>query len=368
MNFLNQKKGSRRKAIRYLRWTVKIGFLLALLLPIKWFSDADLDLPVYSLANNGLSHPLFSVPYSQSICSILLVNWKTTDPGTWITCPLGGIEVLLTAGNEPMPGLNLPYLILSVIAAISIFLISVILLGALFCSWVCPMGTMIDGFDKGVERFMPKTNKNREERLSRNQEKRGSICPTCFLGNISGKLKNNKHATAANGILITAFVGSVILRFPLFCTICPIGITTRGMFHLKAWTNLTKVMMPIMIEFWIIPAFAILLSLREKRYWCRKMCPLGALIKLVSKLNPFMKPVKGDNCMCPPDYKACQKACPQGLGPQKKGSADCTKCFECYATCKNNNVKIKRFETPDAILSLKRFFKNKVKKPKNNSQ
>ena len=106
------------------------------------------------------------------------------------------------------------------------------------------------------------------------------------------------------------------------------------------------------------------LSLREKRFWCRKLCPVGALIKLVSNLNPFLKPVKGDNCLCPPDHKACRKACPQALGPQKRGIAECTKCFECYVTCKNNNIKIKRFETPNAILSLKRFFKNKLKKPK----
>jgi ferredoxin-type protein NapH len=304
-----------------------------------------------------------------------------------IMCPLGGFEVLATAGMEPVAGLDLTFLLISVLSAVGIFLLFVFLVGALFCSWICPVGTVVDGFDKVVERFMPKLNKRREERLKRNKKKeeqmkqdrgkQGIVCPTCLFGGVFGKFKNNKYATVANGVLVTALVGSAVFRLPFFCAVCPIGVIARGMFHLKAWTNIlgerylnvksalgARIDMPVMIEFVvIIPLVAVLLSLREKRYWCRKLCPVGALIKLVSNLNPFLKPVKGDNCKCPPDYRACQKACPQGSGPQKRGSAECTKCFECYATCKNNNVKIKRFETPDAVLSLKRFFKKKMKKP-----
>jgi len=229
---------------------------------------------------------------------------------------------------------------------------------------------------------MPKLNKRREERLKQskkkeeqakqNKEKLGFICPTCFLGS----LFNNKYATVANGVLVTAVVGSAIFRLPLFCSICPIGALARGMFHLKAWTNMlgarflnvrdaigARIDMPIIVEFAvIIPLVAVLLSLREKRYYCRKICPLGALIKLVSKFNPFLKPAKNPNkCVCPTGYEACKKGCPQGIGPQERGTADCTKCLECYTRCKNNNVKIKWLETPDAVLSLRRFFKAKLK-------
>jgi uncharacterized Fe-S center protein len=90
---------------------------------------------------------------------------------------------------------------------------------------------------------------------------------------------------------------------------------------------------------------------------------LGSLLKLVSKFNPFLKPVrKADTCVCPADHKPCTKGCPQSIGPQERGSAECTKCLECYIRCKNKNVKINWFETPDAVLSVKRFFKTKPKK------
>jgi len=387
MNSLNQKNESRRKVIRYLRWSVKAAFLVILVAPIKFFADAACELPVYSLIYGGFTQPLVCLPYGESICTFLLQRWTYVGPGGMIMCPLGGFEVLATAGMEPVAGLDLTFLLISVLSAVGIFLLFIFLVGALFCSWICPVGTVVDGFDKAVERFMPKLNKRREERLKRNKKKeeqmkqdrgkQGIVCPTCLFGSVFGKFKNSKHATVANGVLVTALVGSAVFRLPFFCAVCPIGVIARGMFHLKAWTNIlgerylnvksalgARIDMPVMIEFVVvIPLVAVLLSLREKRYWCRKLCPVGALIKLVSNLNPFLKPVKGDNCKCPPDYSACQKACPQGSGPQKRGSAECTKCFECYATCKNNNVKIKRFETPNFILKLKRFFKNKPKKP-----
>jgi ferredoxin-type protein NapH len=383
MNSLNQKIGSRRKVIKYLRWSVKAAFLLIFVAPIKFFADSLCSPPVYSIVYGGFAQPLFTVPYGESVCSFLLLKWMDVGPGRWIVCPLGGSQVLATLGMSPVANPDMFFLLIAVVAAVSIFLLLVFLFGAMFCSWVCPVGTAVDSFDKAVERFMPKLNKRREERLrqsrkkeeqiKQNREKRGSFCPTCFLGSFF----DSKHASVANGIIITALVGSAIFRFPIFCSICPIGVLSRGMFHLKAWTNLlgerflnvkgalgVSIDMPVIVEFYlIIPLVAVFLSLREKRFWCRKICPVGALIRLGSKLNSFLKPVKADNCLCPPDHKACQKVCPQGSGPQKRGSAECTKCFECYATCKNNNVKIKRFETPDAVLSLKRFFKKKMKKP-----
>ncbi|TRO52866.1 4Fe-4S binding protein, partial [Candidatus Bathyarchaeota archaeon] len=303
MKDLNREKGSRRKAIRYIRWGVKLAFLIILVGPIKFFTDAAIGLPVYSLTTGGFAQPLFTVPYGESICSFLLLRWTYVGPGAWIVCPLGGSEVLATAAMEPAAGLDITFLLISVITAISIFLLLTVFLGAVFCSWVCPVGTVVDGFDKAVERFMPKLNKRREERLKQNKKKEeqskqnrqniGSFCPACFFGSVFGKVKSNKHVTVAGGILVTAVVGSAIVRFPLWCSICPIGVLARGMFHLKAWTNVlgtrflnvkdalgARIDMPVMLEFvLIIPLIAVLLGLREKRYYCRKICPLGALVK-----------------------------------------------------------------------------------------
>lgn len=349
---------------------------------------------MYSLSLGGYTQsPLTHLCYGQSTCSFLLFSWTSLGPGGWLTCPVGGLEILLTSGQCPQGGLDINWLTISLLSAILFFLFLIIFLGPIFCSWICPVGTAVDGFDKGIEKFMPKLNKKREERLKQNLEKNKKkhkfVCPTCPFG----KFLANKNATVANGILITALAGSAILRFPIWCSICPVGILSQGMFHLKSVTRISQlsgfkqIWMPVLIELWIFPVIAVVLSLREKRYWCRKICPLGALVKFFAKFNPFFKPtVKtarqvnkekaktgGGNRLtycaeCTKmDQRECERVCPQGLGPLKaKGSAECTKCLECYVECENDMVGIKLFGTPDAVLWFRRFFKRLKKRIKNN--
>jgi len=75
------------------------------------------------------------------------------------------------------------------------------------------------------------------------------------------------------------------------------------------------------------------MSLGEKRFWCRYLCPVGGLLTIVSRLNPFLKPkVQHDanhrNC------GACATICPEGINICKeKTFARCTKCFDCYSKC-----------------------------------
>ena len=383
---MNQKKIARKKIIRYFRWSIKIAILLILIMPIKYFSDPNVySLPVYSLALGGyVNPPITHLDYGQSICSFQLLSWTYVGPGGWLICPVGGLEILLTAGMLPQGGLNLDWLTLSLASAIFLFVFVIFLLGPIFCSWICPIGTVVDGFDIGVQKFMPNLNKKREERQKqksdKNKKKSKFVCPTCPFG----RFLANKTGMVANGLLVGALVGSALLRFPIWCSICPIGILSQGMFHLKSVTRISRlsgfsnIAMPILIELWIFPVIAVLLSLREKRYWCRLICPLGAFVRFFGKFNPFFKPIMktgkqvieknlkiGEenhlaNCAeCTKmDQRACESVCPQSLGPLKaKGSSECTKCLECYVECKNDMIGIKWFQTPEVVLWLKHFSK-----------
>ena len=249
---------------------------------------------------------------------------------------------------------------------------------------------------------MPRLNAKREERRQRNKEKKKAkqtsqlnnsqlngttlACPTCPVG----KLLSKVNVTLANGVLVSALIGSAIFRFPVFCTICPIGISTRGFLHLKsvfyiksALIGFTGTLFYIIVELWAIPAVAILASLREKRYWCRKICPVGATLNIAGSLSPFIRPtVKADKCImtaCPKDcqdyhldycgvcrqadQKQCEKVCPADINLcDGESLARCTKCLECYITCEKKAVEIKPFGKPDAFVTAKHFFQNKLKR------
>lgn len=372
---INQKR--RRFLIRYFRRLIKVVFLLIFTLPIAYFIIAP-PFPVYSLFYSGLETPLFSVPYGESPCSFVLVNYNYAEPGSWLICPVGGMQTLVT-------GKVSSHLLIPTLIALFLFLIPIFILGNVFCGWVCPLGTIIDGFDTFIERFMSRIDKKRERRFNQNRIKKvnnqGFICKTCPFS----RLLYNQSAKIANGVLVTSLIGSAIFKFPIFCSICPIGIVAKGMFHLKSITTITGRMMPMIVELWPIPIIAILLSLREKRYWCRKICPVGASLNISGSVSPLIRPsVINEKCVmkeCPKtcedfhldycgacrliDQKKCERICPQGIDLLNKGSlASCTKCFECYIQCDNDAIKINIFEKPDAIIFLKRLWK----KRKNNSE
>jgi len=67
------------------------------------------------------------------------------------------------------------------------------------------------------------------------------------------------------------------------------------------------------------------------RFWCRYLCPLGALLSLVSPLGRLRREV-GPEC---PACGACQATCPMGAATDEGGTqaAECIQCRTCVAAC-----------------------------------
>jgi polyferredoxin len=74
-------------------------------------------------------------------------------------------------------------------------------------------------------------------------------------------------------------------------------------------------------------------SMLVQHFWCRYLCPYGALMGLVSLLSPVKIRRDADACI---DCAKCAKACPAGLAVDKLvqiRSAECTACLACIASC-----------------------------------
>ncbi len=75
------------------------------------------------------------------------------------------------------------------------------------------------------------------------------------------------------------------------------------------------------------------LSILWKGFWCRYLCPYGALLGLVSWMSPMK--VRRDPVSCI-DCKLCDKACSSRLPVSRKRaitSPECTGCLDCVAAC-----------------------------------
>jgi ferredoxin len=74
-------------------------------------------------------------------------------------------------------------------------------------------------------------------------------------------------------------------------------------------------------------------SVLVKGFWCRYLCPYGALLGMVSWMSPFK--VRRDPVSCI-DCKLCDKACGSRLPVSTKlaiTSPECTGCLDCVAAC-----------------------------------
>ncbi|MBZ4687747.1 MAG: ferredoxin-type protein NapH [Clostridia bacterium] len=208
-----------------------------------------------------------------------------------LTDPLAFLEVLLASKT----------LILSILPGAILVLGIYLLLGKAYCSWVCPIGLLIELIDGIKEKLQGKKS------ISAGRQYYWSLPVILFLAAITG--------------------------LPLFQTVSPIAIILRGL------------LFGIGIEF-IILIFIILLELMGiKRGWCRIFCPLGAFYALAGRFSPLKIKVERDSCIsckkCVKSCNYCSKELEDLLSDsmEKLRSSLCTKCGECINSCPNNSLR-----------------------------
>ncbi len=83
----------------------------------------------------------------------------------------------------------------------------------------------------------------------------------------------------------------------------------------------------------IVLGVLVVASLLIQNFWCRYLCPYGALLGITSLVSPARIRRNPATCI---DCAKCFKACPSALPVDKLvtiKSAECTGCLECVAVC-----------------------------------
>ena len=83
----------------------------------------------------------------------------------------------------------------------------------------------------------------------------------------------------------------------------------------------------------IVVALLVIASVFVQNFWCRYLCPYGALMGLAALTSPLRIRRETSQCI---DCGKCAKACPSALPVDKLitiRSPECTGCLECVASC-----------------------------------
>jgi polyferredoxin len=271
------------------------------------------------------------VQYTALLAFVALFIWSRR--GGW---PVSVVNVPMRLDPLAM----LAHLLASrtVLAGSALALITVALtlaLGRVWCGWLCPLGTLLDLFS--LRRW------------------------------------RGKHQAPADswrrvkyGLLLTILAAALLTNLTLLI-FDPLTILFRTL-SVSVWPTLDQLVTAAETALYRVPALrssvsdfdgllrpkvlppepafyrhtllyaglflgVILLNLVAPRFWCRYLCPLGALLGLLSKVAVVRREVNDRCTQC----DACARVCPTGTIQAAKGyasdSGECTMCLECLAIC-----------------------------------
>jgi len=252
-----------------LRLAIQIGFLLLIaLISVN-----------HTLAEEGKGIPLLGSASLHAVCPFggVVSLYSLVTEGTWAqkTHPSSGILM-------------------------AVVFVSALLLGPLFCGWICPFGT----FQELLGKLGKKLTGKRYNRFIPYRWDR--------------YLRFLRYAVLVWVIIMTAWTGKLIFAdvdpyFALF----------------QFWTG------EVAVSGFIILGVVILLSLFVERPFCKYACPYGAVLGIFNLFRIFSLKRRKDTCI---NCRACDRACPMNIPVSIQGTVRNHQCISCFACTSEDGV------------------------------
>lgn len=239
--------------------------------------------------------PLFPLLYRR------LGAGSTPDYASWLLPwdPLLALGNLLK-GNVSALIVGAPLLLLALSLA----------LGRSFCGWVCPLGTVMD-----------------------------LVRPLAFWKRTHPVSSSRRNSRLRYWLLALALGGS-LLSIKALGLLDPLVIFSRA--ATAAVVNLLSSQQTLerggLTYFSLLFVAILALEFWRPRFWCRHLCPQGALIGMVGRFSLLNRRVSTACSNC----NMCRRVCPMNAIPQDAHNTDytdCTFCLECEAVCPENGIR-----------------------------
>ncbi len=217
--------------------------------------------------------------------------------------PIAGLmntKLFLTTGHIPAIHPAAMFLFMA-------FVLISLLLKKAFCSWLCPVGTLSEALWK----------------LGRKIFGRNFRLPKW----VDIPLRGLKYLLLGFFVFVVGTMSAAALQGFLYT---PYGLI--------ADVKMLNFFRDMSVTAAIVIVVLVLGSMLVQNFWCRYLCPYGALMGLVSLFSPVKIRRDAEACI---DCGKCSRACPAGLAVDRLvqiQSVECTACMECVAACSTENA------------------------------
>lgn len=239
----------------------------------------------------------------------------------------------------------------------AILLVFTIFFGRFFCGWICPLGTTIDGFDK----ITGAKNRNRFRfrwwkfgllvvvlvSALFSVQLAGFVDPISLFTRTTVTVLYPIFVLFSDGLMgflmSFGFIGETVFRFN----------EALRRFILPLNTMAFRGSILIAIVFLII----LTSGLVHRRFWCRNLCPLGALLGIFSTFRWYRRRVSEDCTDCTICFKNCRM---DAINPDFRttNNIECISCMDCQEICPVDAIDFGFMKKPAATkidFSRRRF-------------
>ncbi len=199
-----------------------------------------------------------------------------------------------------------------------------ILAGRFFCGWICPLGTALDATDTVFFRNRKREQPRTESRRIKYYMLAAMLIAAAFGSQLAYLLDPITIITRAFTFAVFPIVTQVRAGLGISIPYVPSDVQYFFRFNFVAAAMLIG----------ILAANAV-----SRRYWCRNLCPLGALLGLLSRFS-IIRRVVASTC---PSCRKCIPDCKMGAildDPTGYRAPECIYCYSCTPVCPTLSTKI----------------------------
>jgi polyferredoxin len=224
-------------------------------------------------------------------------------------------------------------------------------LGRFFCGYICPLGTLIDVSD-GTQRRLGLG------RLRLSSVPRFPKYALLIFLLVLALFGRSLLWLVDPLVIFTRALAAVL--FPAAVALANVGLNLfrplaeRWELYALADADLTR---PV-FSYSIFPLLTLLvilgLGLLGRRFWCRALCPLGALLALATRFSPLRRLVPEIECR---HCAICSEVCPMGAIEEDEtdiARGECIECGLCLAACPWGQITLRPDRSPRRVSSRPR--------------